>query len=150
MPFSKFLSLAKAPRRVSLVCVSDGNVYDFPDDGGSVDEQGRVKNHSRRANLLACLAKLGKDGQPLYFAGQRKGDSPANWSWESANVEPAYPGDPAAQAPKLGAQEIAKIKANLAKRAEMEASSARNSASEIAKLAAQASKAAAAKGKANE
>lgn len=117
---SKFLAVA------TLISITDGNAYDFADDGvedvpGAFGEK-RAKQ--KRQIIEASLRKTLKDGTPVYYAGERVVGKDGEVSWKPAKLKPQFPGDPLVElARPLDADVIKKIKANLEKRAVVHKSS---------------------------
>lgn len=60
-------ALARSPRKVTLVCITDGNARDFVDDGASVTADGVFPGGARQ-RLLACLRKVDGEGRPIYYS----------------------------------------------------------------------------------
>lgn len=62
------MAMTKGNRIVTLLCLIDGHMADFEDDG--LDSVGKPK--VRRLNILAALKKTFKKGKgPIYCAGRR-------------------------------------------------------------------------------
>jgi hypothetical protein len=117
------MSLAQQPRIVSLVSITDGNVYDFKDDGveGTPGSFGDTRPKQARQIIIAALNKKLKDGTPVYYAGRRRpGKQPGEFEFSPDEIRPAFAGDPLVElARPLDTNAIKTIKVNMAKRAEV-------------------------------
>lgn len=93
--------LSKSPRKIDLVSMTDGNVYTFEDDGGSVVD-GALLPNGKRQNLMRQLKKELPDGSPLYMA--------------RSPVSAVFTGDPIARVPVMTRADEKKLAENKAAR----------------------------------
>jgi hypothetical protein len=117
----KLALLARKPRVLTFVCVSDGYAYHFKDDGGYVAKTGEVVMNALRARIFDLMQKQDKSKQPLFYAAERvsSGAFDASVTYKPSPVAPVYPGDPIAHFQVIDDAAIARIHANQAERADM-------------------------------
>lgn len=109
---AKVKKLARRPRDLLIVCVTDGSQRTIKDDGGSWrDKEGFVPN-GRRMAALNILDKKDRKGQRMFFAGVRHVSDDGEVSYEPKAIEAAFDGDPLASWPVLDAAAIELIAKN--------------------------------------
>jgi hypothetical protein len=131
---AKVHKLAKRPRLISVVSITDGNSYTVKDDGGSYRRGEGIVPHGGRTAAIAMMDKKTRDRKQVFYAGERIASSDAydaEISYRPKPVEPAFPGDPLAAWPVLDDAAIAQIHKNLAERQKNEAKSDKANAKEM-------------------
>lgn len=90
------MNLATQPRRIELICVTDGSRRNFLDDGCDVDPNTGVVRQSRQRRCILLQAK-----DALIQKGPHKG---AKVFYVEKPIEPAFKGDSLAQFQVLDAK----------------------------------------------
>lgn len=112
----RLAKLARKPRVLSFISVTDGYSYVLRDDGGSIGRNGGFTPNAHRERISHLAEKKDKEGRHLFYAGERILSSDAvdaTVSWRPAPIAPVWAGDPLASFQVIDAAAVTRIKANI-------------------------------------